>query len=217
MDGLGQMVGQDGGRPVQIGDGAGHPQNAVIAAGGESHVLVGPFHKGLSLWVQGAPAAQGLLAHGGVAGGAIGAEAGALPGAGLGDPGADGGGGFPGAAVGKGFKLQGRHLGEKINPVQQRAGELAQVTLHLGRCAPAPAGGMAIPAAFAGVHGTQKGEVTGVGLRRGGADHGDDPLLHGLAEDLNHIFMKLWQLIQKENPRLTVVFNTVSQMCVEGV
>ena len=59
---------------------------------------------------------------------------------------------------------------------------------------------MAIPAAFAGVHGTQKGEVTGVGLRRGGADHGDDPLLHGLAEDLNHIFMKLWQLIQKENP-----------------
>ncbi len=61
------------------------------------------------------------------------AEACALPGAGLGDPGADGGGGFPGAAVGKGFKLQGRHLGEKINPVQQRAGELAQVTLHLGR------------------------------------------------------------------------------------
>ena len=37
---------------VQIGDGAGYPENAVIAAGGESHAVKGALHEFLTSFVQ---------------------------------------------------------------------------------------------------------------------------------------------------------------------
>lgn len=211
------MVGLEGLAAVQVGDGPGHPEDAVIAPGGEAHVLVGPLHKGLALPVQGAVLPQLGLAHGGVAQGPLRAVALGLDGPGLGHPGSDGGRGLPGAAVGQSLKLQGGDLGEEVDPVQQGAGELAQILLHLLGGAPAPAGGVAVPPALAGVHGAQEEEPAGVGLGGRRADHGDHPVLHGLAEDLDDVLVKLRQLVQEQHPRLTVVFNTRVQMSVLGV
>ena len=56
------------------------------------------------------------------------------------------------------------------------------------------------PVIDAGIHGAHQHEVAGVGLRGGGAHHGDPSLLHGLAEDLQHVLVKLRQLVQKEDP-----------------
>ena len=53
----------DGGAAVQVSDGPGHPQDAVIAAGGEPHPVKGPLHQPLALRVQGAEPVQLLLAH----------------------------------------------------------------------------------------------------------------------------------------------------------
>ena len=211
------MLGAEGHAALQVGDGPGHPEDAVIAPGGEAHVLVSPLHKGLALPVQGAVLPQLGLAHGGVAQGPLRAVALGLDGPGLGHPGPDGGRGLPGAAVGQSLKLQGGDLGEEVDAVQQGAGELAQILLHLLGGAPAPAGGVAVPAALAGVHGAQQLEAAGVGLHRGGADHGDHPVLHGLAEDFDDVLVKLRQLVQEEDPRLTVVFNTGTQMGVKEV
>lgn len=42
LQGLGQVLGLDVQGAVQVGDGPGHPADAVIAAGGESHPGEGP-------------------------------------------------------------------------------------------------------------------------------------------------------------------------------
>ena len=58
---------------------------------------------------------------------------------------------------------------------------------------------MPVPPAPAGVHGAHQHKVAGVGLRRGRPDQGDLPLLHGLAQNLQHVLVKLRQLVQEQD------------------
>jgi hypothetical protein len=52
-------------------------------------------------------------------------------------------------------------------------------------------------------------------LRRAG--YGHYAVLDGLAQRLAHVAVKLGQLVQKQHARLTVVFNTGTQMGVKEV
>ena len=65
-------------RPLQVGHRPGYPEDAVIAAGGEAQLFIGPTHQMLAALVQPAVPLQLRRAHVGVAGGAVRAEAGGL-------------------------------------------------------------------------------------------------------------------------------------------
>ena len=75
---LREMVHRDVLRPVQVGDGAGHPEDAVIAPGGEAQPVIGPADELPAGLVQLAVRPQLLGAHLGVAGGAVRAIPGGL-------------------------------------------------------------------------------------------------------------------------------------------
>ena len=73
-------------------------------------------------------------------------------------------------------------------------------SFHLGLGAAAPAGGMAVPAALAGIHGGDQHEPAGKDLGAGDTGDLDPALLHGLPQDLQGLLVKLGQLIQKKDP-----------------
>lgn len=102
-----------------------------------------------------------------------------------------------------GLVLHRRHLHVHIDAVQQGAGDAAQVALHLTVRAGAAAGGMAEPAAAAGVHGAHQHEPTGQGQGAGGTGDGDHAVLQGLAQSLQRRLVKLRQLVQKQDTRQT--------------
>ena len=114
---------------VQVSDGPGHPQDAVIAAGGEPHPVKGPLHQPLALRVQGAEPVQLLLAHPGVAGGVPIAPTLDVPGPV--HPALDDGGGLRRGAAGQLTELQGGHLHKQVDAVQKGAGQAGEI-------APAP-------------------------------------------------------------------------------
>lgn len=196
MQGLGQVVGLDGLAAVQVGNGAGHPADAVVAPGGEPHAVKGPLHNALAGLVQLAEFLQGALVQGPVA---PGAAPSVLDAAGLVHPLLDFGGGFPLVPAGELVKLQGGDLHKQVDAVQQGAGEAGEVALHLRLGAAATPRGVAVPAAFAGVHGAHQHELAGVGHRPGGPGDLDPAVLHGLAQHLQHVLLKLGQLIQEEH------------------
>ena len=74
LQGLGQVLGLDVRGAVQVGDGPGHPADAVIAAGGKPHAVEGPFHQGGARRVQGAVLRQLRRAHVGIAMGGVGSD-----------------------------------------------------------------------------------------------------------------------------------------------
>ena len=74
------------------------------------------------------------------------------------------------------------------------------VAAHLLGCAAAAARGMAIPAAFAGVHRADQHEAAGEADAGRHAGDRDRPILQGLAQHLQRVHAKLRQLIQKEHP-----------------
>ena len=124
LEGLGQVLGLDVLRAVQIGDGPGHPADAVVAAGGEAHAGEGPLEDGLAVLVQGAAALQALGLNLGVAPAALPLS---LDGPGLVHPLLDGGGGLGGLPAGELLKLQGGHLHKQVDAVQQGAGQAGEV------------------------------------------------------------------------------------------
>ena len=212
LQGLGQVLGLDFFAFIQVGNGAGHPADAVIAAGGEAHALKGAPHDLLAGVVQSTALLQLGLGQVGVAGAAA-----VLDGAGLVHPRLDGGGGFSRSAAGELVKLHSGHLYKQVDAVQQRTGEPGEVALDLRLGAAAAAGGMTVPSALTGVHGTYQHELAGVDHRAGGPGNLNLPVLQGLTQHLQHILLKFRQLIQKQHPRLTVVFNTGTQMGVKEV
>ena len=177
---------------VQIGDGAGHPADAVIAAGGQPHAGEGAFHHGLTGIVQGAAGFQTLRAELGVAGTAPVLH---IPG-GI-HPGFDLSGGLGRGALGQLVKFQGGDLHKQVNAIQQRAGETAEIFFDLGFRAAAAAGRVAVPAAFAGVHGAYQHKLTGVGHGAGGTGDLYLSVLQRLAQNFQHFLMKFRQLVQK--------------------
>ena len=121
LDGLGQVGGLDIRAGVQVGDGPGHAENAVVAAAGEAQPVKGPLHEPLSRRVQQAVLPDHGRGHIGIA-----ADAGAgkalllkLPG-GV-DPGADLSRGLRLFLAAHGLVLHRRHLDVHIDAVQQGA------------------------------------------------------------------------------------------------
>ena len=193
------MAGADLLRAVEVGDGAGHAQDAVVAAGGEAHAVEGAAHQRLSFPAQAAEAAQLLAVHAGVGHGAVVPEALSLDGAGGVDALFD-----LRRALGRGLAaqlviLQRRDLHNQVDPVQQRAGDTAVVAAHLLRRAAAAARGVPVPAALAGVHRAHQHEAGREGHRPRDAGDRHLPVLHGLAQHLQHVRAKLRQLVEKED------------------
>ena len=62
---------------------------------------------------------------------------------------------------------------------------------------------MPVPAALAGVHRAHQHEAAGQRQGTGGPGDGDLPVLQGLAQRLQRGFIKLRQLVQKQDARLT--------------
>ena len=87
----------------------------------------------------------------------------------------------------------------EVDPVQQRTGDLLNVLLHLFVRAGALPGGVAPPAALAGIHGAHQLELGGEPQGAACPCHGDDAVLQGLTESLQHVPVKFRQLVQKQH------------------
>jgi hypothetical protein len=143
---FGEVFGSDGGGFIQVGDGAGDFENAVVGAGGEAHPTDRHFERALAGIVECADLADIAGRHAGVV-----ESARALYGAGLFHAGAD----FR-RRLGSGIATQflkgdGWNLDVDIDAVEQGAADLAQIVRDLARGAAALASGIAVEAALAGV------------------------------------------------------------------
>lgn len=200
---LRQVGDADGFALRQVGNGAGHTEHAVIAAGRQSKLFIGLTHQGCAAFVQRAVSPKLLGAHLGVTGGAAGAEALVLNRPGSVHSGLDFSRGFTRGAAAQLVKVQSGNVNFQINAVKQRAGQAAQILLDaLGRAA-APSGRVAVPAAFAGIHGADHLKPAGIGHRAGHPGDLHLPVLQRLPEDLQRSGLKFGQLVQKQNARQT--------------
>src|SRR5712692_4801823 len=75
VDGLAQVAGADVGAAFQIGDRAGHTEDAVVSAGGKAQVFHGVFEQVAAFFIQHAMAAKLPAGHAAVEAMAVGAEA----------------------------------------------------------------------------------------------------------------------------------------------
>ena len=206
LKGLSQVADLDGLGLVQVSDGPGHPEDPVVASGGQLHPVIGLAHQRGAPVVQHAVGPQLLLAHLGVADQplslpALVAPVLDLPG-GV-DPAANLRRGLSRLPAGQLPEVQGRHLYLNINPVHQRPGDPAPVPLHLAEAAPAPARRVAVPAAFARVHGAHQHKPAGIGHGPGHSGDLDLSVLQRLAEHLQGGVLELGELVQEEDPPRT--------------
>ena len=136
----------------------------------------------------------------GVAGGAVGTETGSLNGTGGVDPPADVGRGFGGSGVsGQFIVFQRRHIHAEVDAVQHGAGQAAEVAVDGGLGAGAASAGVAVPAAFAGVHGAHQHESAGVGDRAGHPGDLGLAVLQRLTQHFQHFGVEFRQFIQKQH------------------
>ena len=183
----------------QIGDGAGHAENAVVAPGGEAHGLEGGLEQRGALVGQAAILPQLGRTHGRVGGDAGGPIPLALAGPGGDDPLPDGRGGLGRTLPPELGEVQRRDLHDHIDPVQQRAADPAQILPHRPGRAGAPARGVAVPAAFTGIHGADQHKLAGIRLGARHPGDGDPSVLQGLAQDLQGVLPELRQLVQEQH------------------
>ena len=109
-----------------------------------------------------------------------------------------------GTALGRGGGVKliegdGVHLDAEVDAVEQRAGYPAAVLPHRAGRAGAGAGGVAVVAALAGVHGGYQLEPAGVGGAASGAADRDLAVFQRLAEHFEALAGKLRQLVQKQD------------------
>ena len=97
------------------------------------------------------------------------------------------------------LKMHRRHFHHNVDSVKQGPRNPAPVVLHRLLGAGAPAGGVAVPAALAGVHGTHQHEFRRISHGPGDPGNGDLSILQGLAHHVQGILAKLRQLIQKQH------------------
>lgn len=188
---------------LQIGDGAGHAEDAVVAAARQAQPVEGPLHQLLPGGIQLTILPDHGGGHIGVAGDAGTLVAPLLRLSGGVDPAADLLRALRLLLAAHGLVLHRRHLYVHIDAVQQGAGDAAQVALHLTVRAGAAAGGMAEPAAPAGIHGAHQHEPAGQGQGTGGTGDSHHTVLQRLAQGLQRRLVKLRQLVQKQDPRQT--------------
>jgi hypothetical protein len=143
LDGFGEVLGGDVGGMIEVGDGAGDFEDAVVGAGGEAHAADGHFEGAFAGIIEGADAADIAGGHAGVV-----EAAGVLHGAGLFDTGADDGGGFGSGVAAEFLEGDGGDLDMDIDAVEQGTADLAQIVLDLARGTAALAGGIAEKAAL---------------------------------------------------------------------
>ena len=92
-----------------------------------------------------------------------------------------------------------RHFHHDINPVQHGAGNPAAVMIHIFLGTFASSGRISVPAAFAGVHGTDHHEFRRIGHRGGGTGNGDLAVFQRLAHHVQGIFPEFRHFIQEQN------------------
>ena len=145
------MVGGEGFAAIEVGQGAGDLEDAVMGAGGEIQGDHGLFEIGFAFGVELAVAADLPRGHGGVGARLGPAEAAFLTFPRLDDAFADAGGGFAGGAVGKFAVFDQRDFHMEVDAVQQGSGDSLEIVFDLPRGAPAFAFRITVVAARAGV------------------------------------------------------------------
>ena len=193
------MVRTDLFTPRQIGNGAGHPQQPVIAPPGKPHPFVGRRQQPVGLRGQHTVFFQQRGGQPGIAG---------HPGAGIPPPLDLPGRLHPPSHLRRGLRRPGvrhpvvlhrGHLHLQIHPVQQRAAYFVQVQAHLGLGAGARPGGMPKIAAGTGVHGPHQHKAAGIGRPAACPADGNDPILQRLPQRFHRRAGKLRQLIHKQH------------------
>ena len=143
LDGFGEVLGGDGGGFIEVGDGAGNFEDAVVGAGGEAHASDGHFEGALAGIVESADFADIAGGHAGVV-----ESAGALYGAGLLDAGADFGGRLGGGIAAQFLEGDGWDFDVDIDAIEEGTADLAEIVLDLAWGAAALAGRIAIEPAL---------------------------------------------------------------------
>ncbi len=141
-----QVLGGDALLAVQVGDGAGDFEDAVVGAGAQAQPADGHFQRALAGLVEGAELAEKPGRDVGVVEAAL-----VLEGVGTLDTPAHFGGGNAFARAAQLLVGDGRHFDVEVDAVEQGAAELAEIALDDGPGAAAFAGGVAIEAARAPV------------------------------------------------------------------
>ena len=90
-----------------------------------------------------------------------------------------------------------------VDAVEQRPGNLRNVTLDHGRRAVALAGGVAEIAARTRIHRGGQHEARREGHRNGGASNGDGTVFQRLAHYFEHVALKFGQLVQEQHTVVT--------------
>ena len=199
LDGLGKMGGGNGFCAVQVGDGARHPQDAVVGACGKAHTGKGGFQKFFAGGVQRTGFGDGGGGHMGVAGDACAREAAQLDGACGVHPRLDHRRRFRRFPAAHRLEFHRGDADVEVDAVQQRAGDLFGVFFRVPVGAGAAAAGMSPPAAAAGIHRADQLEPGGHMQRAAGAGHGDLAVFQRLAHRFQHVPVELRQLVQKQN------------------
>lgn len=163
LNGLGDVLRADAGLAVEVGDGAGELDDAVVGAGGEAEALHGHFEQFGAGVVEDAEFLEEGRGHLGVAVDAgVGGEPLVLDGPGGDDAGLDGGAGLAVGGGGEFVELDGDDLGVDVYAVEEGTGDFGQVFPDGSGGAGAFLGGVVVVAAGAGVHGGDEHDVGGV-------------------------------------------------------
>src|SRR5690242_14050129 len=200
LDGLAEVLGLEGGGGIEVGDGAGDFEDAVMGTGGEAEAGDGVFEELFAFGRDGAVLANEPGSHLRVGVGLFfGGEALALLFTGGDDAGANGGGIFAGGWRAKLLVFHGGDFDVDINAVEKRAGNFGDVALDHGRSAVTFARGIAEIAARAGVHGGSEHEARRKGDGDGGAGNGDGAIFEGLAHDFENVALEFGEFVEKED------------------
>lgn len=188
---------------VQVGNGAGDFENAVIGAGGKAHGVKGAAQQGGGGLRHGAKTADQGSGKGGIAVDAEAVVALLLELSGPVHPGADGGGRFLMPLGGEVLIGDRGHLDMQVQPVQQRAGDPGQILGYRAGRTGTLLYRVSVIAAGTGVHSGHYHDRAGVGEGPRHPGDGDGPVLHGLPEHLHGGAGKLGELVQKQHARQT--------------
>ena len=187
----------------QVRDGPRDPQDAVVAPGRQTQGVEGLTHQAGAGLVEGTVLPELGLLHPGVAGNLVRPVTGLLE---LSRP------VHPLSNLRRALRRPGLpqvlkghdgHLDDEVDPVQQRTADPAEIAVHRRLRAGTAAGGIAVPAALAGIHGADQHEVAGIA---DGAAHTGDrhaAVLEGLPQDLEGLAAEFRQLVQEEDAPLT--------------
>ena len=108
------------------------------------------------------------------------------------------GGGLCFGSLTKFVEFHRRHFHHDINAIQQRAGDAAGVLPHGALGAGATAAGVAVPAAFAGVHGANQHKFCRVGHCAYDPGNGHLAVFQGLAHHIQGVLAEFRQFIQEQ-------------------